>query len=56
MPEQRTAIVTGAGKRIGAEIARALLGDGWNVLAHVHNTADEVPEGAVKIVADLAEP
>lgn len=54
MPEQRTAIVTGAGKRIGAEIARALLGDGWNVLAHVHNTADEVPEGAVKIVADLA--
>ncbi|HEX8842242.1 MAG TPA: SDR family NAD(P)-dependent oxidoreductase, partial [Sphingomicrobium sp.] len=52
----RTAIVTGAGKRVGAHIARALLEDGWAVVAHVHNVADEVPEGAVKAVADLAEP
>ena len=53
MAEQRTAIVTGAGKRVGAEIARALLGDGWSVVGHVHHEEDEVPEGATRIVADL---
>ena len=54
MTEQRqTAIVTGAGKRVGADIARALIEDGWSVVAHVHNAGDEVPEGAVKTVADL---
>ena len=52
----RTAIVTGAGKRVGAQIARALLDDGWTVAAHVHQAQDEVPEGAVQVVADLAEP
>jgi NAD(P)-dependent dehydrogenase (short-subunit alcohol dehydrogenase family) len=51
----RTAIVTGAGKRVGAEIARALVADGWAVVAHVHNEADEVAAGARKIVADLAD-
>ena len=56
MDEQRTAIVTGAGKRIGAEIARALVGDGWSVVAHVHHGGDSVPEGTVKTVADLADP
>ena len=49
-----TAIVTGAGKRVGAVIAQALIDDGWRVVAHVHNDADAVPEGAVKVVADLA--
>lgn len=53
---ERTAIVTGGGKRLGAEIVRGLLHDGWAVVAHVHHEADEVPEGAVKAVADLAEP
>lgn len=52
----RTAIVTGGGKRVGAEIARALLADGWNVVAHVHHEGDDVPEGAVKVVADLVDP
>ena len=52
----RTAIVTGAGKRVGAAIAAALLADGWTVLAHVHHEADEVPDGATKVVADLADP
>jgi NAD(P)-dependent dehydrogenase (short-subunit alcohol dehydrogenase family) len=55
MTGQRTAIVTGAGKRVGREIAQALLGEGWSVVAHVHHDSDEVPEGAVKAVADLAE-
>jgi NAD(P)-dependent dehydrogenase (short-subunit alcohol dehydrogenase family) len=54
MAERRTAIVTGAGKRVGADIARALLGDGWAVVAHVHHVDDDVPEGAAKVVADLA--
>jgi NAD(P)-dependent dehydrogenase (short-subunit alcohol dehydrogenase family) len=52
----RTAIVTGAGKRIGAAIATALVADGWAVLAHVHHQDDAVPQGATKVVADLAKP
>ena len=51
----RTAIVTGGGKRVGAAIVRALLDDGWVVVAHVHHEGDEVPAGAIKAVADLAE-
>lgn len=51
----RTAIVTGASKRVGAVIARALLDDGWLVIAHVHHEADAVADGAVKVVADLAD-
>lgn len=52
----RTAIVTGAGKRVGAMIAQALLADGWAVLAHVHQASDEVPNGATKVIADLTDP
>ena len=48
-----TAIVTGGGKRVGEAIVRALLDDGWNVIAHVHHDADTVADGAVKAVADL---
>lgn len=51
----RTAIVTGGGKRVGEAIARALLDDGWSVVAHVHHDGDAVPDGAVKVVADLAQ-
>lgn len=56
MDQQRTAIVTGAGKRVGAEIARALIADGWVVVAHVRRDDDSVPEGAIKVAADLADP
>jgi NAD(P)-dependent dehydrogenase (short-subunit alcohol dehydrogenase family) len=56
MASERTAIVTGAGKRVGAVIARTLVEDGWSVVAHVHQDADEVPAGATKAVADLADP
>lgn len=55
MSSQRTAIVTGAGKRVGAQIAAALTEQGWNVVAHVHHSEDSVPAGAVKVVADLAD-
>ena len=56
MTKDRTAIVTGAGKRIGAEIARSLLAEGWTVVAHVHHENDSVPDGSIKVVADLADP
>jgi NAD(P)-dependent dehydrogenase (short-subunit alcohol dehydrogenase family) len=52
----KTAIVTGGGKRVGEGIVRALLADGWTVVAHVHHDGDAVAPGAIKAVADLAEP
>jgi NAD(P)-dependent dehydrogenase (short-subunit alcohol dehydrogenase family) len=55
MIRDRTAIVTGASKRVGAVIARALNDDGWAVVAHVHHERDTVPEGTVKVAADLAD-
>ena len=54
--EPRTAIVTGASKRVGRIIAEALLADGWAVVAHVHHDNDEVPAGAARVAADLADP
>lgn len=54
MGEARTAIVTGAGKRVGREIACALRDAGWNVVAHVHHQADDAPDGTTKVVADLS--
>jgi len=54
--DSRTAIVTGAGKRVGKAIAEALLASGWTVVAHVHHDPDDVPEGAVKVAADLEDP
>jgi NAD(P)-dependent dehydrogenase (short-subunit alcohol dehydrogenase family) len=56
MSEARTAIVTGAGKRVGLEIAKALLADGWTVISHVHHESSDVAGGTVKAVADLSEP
>jgi NAD(P)-dependent dehydrogenase (short-subunit alcohol dehydrogenase family) len=56
MTSNGTAIVTGAGKRVGAEIAAALVDRGWSVVAHVHNPADDVTSGAVKVVADFVDP
>jgi len=52
----RTAIVTGASKRVGAEIAQVLVADGWSVVAHVRHQDDVVAEGMTKVVADLADP
>ena len=53
--QERTAIVTGGGKRVGEAIVHALLQDGWTVVAHVHREDDSVPDGAVKAFADLAD-
>ena len=49
----RTAIVTGAGKRVGRVIAEALVADGWTVVAHVRRDADEAPTGTIKVAAEL---
>lgn len=54
--QARTAIVTGAGKRVGAAIAAALAGDGWSVVAHVHDASDPVLDGATKVAAELSDP
>ena len=55
MTVERTAIVTGAGKRVGREIAAALHADGWAVIGHVHHESDEVPSGVTRVVADLGK-
>lgn len=51
--QQRTAIVTGAAKRVGRVIAEVLIADGWTVVAHVHREDDAVPAGAIGIAVDL---
>ena len=54
MTISRTAIVTGAAKRVGRHLAEGLLADGWTVVAHVHHADDAVPDGATRAIADLA--
>jgi NAD(P)-dependent dehydrogenase (short-subunit alcohol dehydrogenase family) len=56
MDQPRTAIVTGAGKRIGADIAEALQARGWTVLAHVRKAGDKIPDGAQIVAAELGDP
>lgn len=51
--QERTAIVTGAARRVGARLAEALRDDGWTVLAHVRTIDDEAPPGTRKVAADL---
>ena len=55
MIDERTAIVTGAGKRVGREIAAALLDDGWRVVCQVHHESDGVPDRGLKVVTDLED-
>ena len=56
MTEQRTAIVTGGSKRVGAQLVRALIERGWTVIAHVRRHRDEVERGAIKAAAELSDP
>lgn len=46
----RVALVTGAGRRLGAAIARALGASGWDVALHFHASG----EGAAAVAAELA--
>jgi len=58
----RTAIVTGAAKRIGAEIARALAAEGWHVVIHCNRSRAEANAlaaelGTASVVeAELGDP
>ena len=59
---QRTAIVTGGAKRIGAALVRALSADGWFVVIHCNNSRAEADALAAElgnarvVAADLADP
>jgi NAD(P)-dependent dehydrogenase (short-subunit alcohol dehydrogenase family) len=61
-PGEKSAIVTGGARRIGAAFCRALAEDGWHVLIHCRHSQDEgrvLAEsiGNARIVAaDLADP
>ena len=62
----KTAIVTGGAKRIGAALVRALSSNGWHVVIHCHQSQDEAEAlaaelraaggGATVVAADLANP
>jgi NAD(P)-dependent dehydrogenase (short-subunit alcohol dehydrogenase family) len=47
----KNALVTGAAKRIGAEIVKSLVAEGWNVVIHYHNSEDAVNN----LICDLAK-
>lgn len=61
-PVERTAIVTGGARRIGAALVRALAADGWQVLIHCFASRAEADAlaaelgGSKVVVADLADP
>ena len=45
------ALVTGGGRRIGAEIARSLGRDGWHVFVHYNRSAEAAQQVAAQILA-----
>jgi NAD(P)-dependent dehydrogenase (short-subunit alcohol dehydrogenase family) len=51
----RTALITGASRGIGREVACTLASEGWHVLAGVRNPKSAPPETQIEIV-DMADP
>lgn len=55
----KTALITGAGRRLGFALGQALLNEGYQVIAHYHSSAAGVAElvaqGAVALQVDLAD-
>ncbi|RZM32646.1 MAG: SDR family NAD(P)-dependent oxidoreductase, partial [Sphingomonas sp.] len=62
MQAERTVLVTGAARRLGATIARHLAGQGWRVAIHHHHSAEEAETlsralpGSIVLTGDLADP
>jgi len=54
MPQDpnKTALVTGAARRIGAEIAMLLAAEGWAVVVHHHQSAEQAGELVARIRSD----
>ena len=50
-----TALITGAGRGIGREIARTLASEGWHVLSGVRNPKSAPPQTQAEII-DVADP
>jgi pteridine reductase len=50
-PDRKAALVTGAGRRVGAAIARALGDAGWDVALHFHGSRAGAEEGAKAVEA-----
>jgi len=63
MTAQRSVLVTGGAKRIGAAITRRLAREGWRVVVHYLHDAEQADQharalggGAVALGADLSDP
>ena len=59
MSQQQTALITGAGRRFGFELAKALLAENYQVFAHYNTSRTGIDEleqlGAVGLQADLTD-
>ena len=59
--EPKSILITGAGKRLGSEIARKLAHEGWNIVAHYHTSRSDAAmlkrelESKYQITVDLIE-
>lgn len=51
----RVALVTGGAKRIGADICRTLMADGWHVLIHYHSSIEEAEKLASTNSGDIVQ-
>jgi len=66
LSDSKTALVTGAARRIGRSIARALAEEGWSIVRHHHSSMDDAAavvkeiealgSKALALNADLAKP
>ncbi len=56
---KKTALVTGAGRRFGFELSKALLAEGYQLFAHYNSSRDGISEletlGAIAVQADFTD-